>query len=51
MIDHHVPLYAKIMGMVQHYNPQKYWKMRDYVISITNMGGYTISKLFGIYIE
>ena len=29
----------KAIGIVQHYNPKKYWAMREYVISV-NGGGY-----------
>ena len=28
-----------LMGIVQHYNPQKYWKMREFVVA-DNRGGY-----------
>ena len=31
-----------IYGLVQHYNPEKYWKYREYVIT---GGGYAFSNI------
>ena len=36
-----------LMGIVQHYNPQKYWKMREFVVA-DNRGG-VLNKLKKIW--
>lgn len=38
-LDYKNGIVKKLIGHVQHYNPDKYWKMRGFVISENNSGG------------
>lgn len=38
-LDYKSGFVKKMIAFVQHYNPEKYWKMRDFVISDTPVGG------------
>ena len=38
-LDYKNGIVKKLIGHVQHYNPDKYWKMRSFVISENNSGG------------
>ena len=42
-VDYHKFPAKNILAMIQHYNPEKYWKRRDYVI---RPGGMKLVKLF-----
>ena len=37
---------AKGLGIIQHYNPEKYWKMRDYIQNFSVGGGITLKYLW-----
>jgi hypothetical protein len=38
-LDYGNKIVKRLIGYVQHYNPEKYWKMRNVVISKSNVGG------------
>lgn len=44
-VDYHSPIISEIKGIIQHYNPKRYWKARNYCIS---SGGVLIFKYFAL---
>lgn len=38
-LDYKSGLVKRMIAIVQHYNPEKYWKMRDFVVSSSHVGG------------
>lgn len=38
-LDYKNGIVKKLIGFVQHYNPEKYWKMRSFVVSSSHVGG------------
>ncbi len=46
-INYHKFPVKNVLGWIQHYNPEKYWKRRSYVI---NRGGGKASNYYIFYI-
>lgn len=42
-VDYHNPLIAEIRGHIQHYNPRRYWKFKNFC---TSVGGGIICRIF-----
>lgn len=50
-VNYNNKLISRIMGIVQHYNPDKYWKMRECVVNQNNGYPRLIKYFFLLYIK